>query len=382
MKVLILGGDGYLGWPTAMHLSQLGHEVMVVDNYLRRQLCRNINREPLFDVPNLDQRAELWLAVSGHRIEVRIGDVCDYPLISGIFRDWGPDAVVHYAEQPSAPYSMMGRDQAAETIGNNLVSTLNLAFAIRDFAPSCHLVKLGTMGEYGTPNIDIEEGYLEVEHNGRSDIFLFPKKPGSIYHLSKVQDSDMLYFAAKTWGLAITDLNQGPVYGVESDGTAADPRLATIFNYDDVFGTVLNRFVVQAVAGVPLTVYGKGGQVRGYINIRDTLQCIELALREPAGEGEFRVFNQFTETFTVNDLAAQVQRVGNGMGLHVAVNSVPNPRQEQEEHYYNPKNTGLLDLGLTPHLLTDEVVDGMLGFLLDHKARIRTDYVLPKVSWR
>lgn len=382
MKVLILGGDGYLGWPTAMHLSQLGHDVMVVDNYLRRQLCRNINREPLFEVPNLDQRADLWLAESGKRIDVRIGDACDYSFISGIFRDWNPDAVVHYAEQPSAPYSMMGRDQAAETIGNNLVSTLNLAFAIRDFAPGCHLVKLGTMGEYGTPNIDIEEGYLEVEHNGRSDTFLFPKKPGSIYHLSKVQDSDMLHFVAKTWGLKITDLNQGPVYGIETDGTAISPRLATIFNYDDVFGTVLNRFVVQAVAGVPLTVYGRGGQVRGYINIRDTLQCVELALREPAGEGEFRVFNQFTETFTVNDLAAQVQRVGNGMGIDVEVRSVPNPRSEMEEHYYNPRNTGLLDLGLTPHFLTDEVVEGMLGFLLVHKALIRTDYILPKVSWR
>ena len=315
-------------------------------------------------------------------VEVRIGDVCDYSFVSRLFAEWGADAVVHYAEQPSAPYSMMGRDEAAATIGNNLTTTLNIAFAIRDFAPNCHLIKLGTMGEYGTPNIDIEEGYLEVEHNGRSDTFLFPKKPGSIYHLSKVQDSDMLHFAAKTWGLTITDLNQGPVYGIETEGAAVDSRLGTIFNYDDVFGTVLNRFAVQAVAGVPLTVYGKGGQVRGYINIRDTLQCVELALREPPPKGEFRVFNQFTETFTVNDLAEMVQKVGNRLGLGVEVRAVPNPRSELEEHYYNPKNTGLLELGLTPHLLSDDVLQGMLEYLLPHKERICVDYVLPKVSWQ
>ncbi len=382
MNILILGGDGYLGWATAMHLSARGHEVSVVDNYLRRTICRELDRDPLVDVPKLDERAKIWKVASGHKINVEIGDITDYEFLTKVFKETAPDVVVHYAEQPSAPYSMMGRDRAASTVSNNLITTLNVAFAIRDLAPKCHLVKLGTMGEYGTPNIDIEEGYLDVVHNGRKDTFLFPKLPGSIYHLTKVQDSDMLYFSTRIWDLAITDLNQGPVYGIETDELAADERLAPIFNYDDVFGTVLNRFVVQAVCGVPLTVYGKGGQVRGYLNIRDTLQCVELAVNNPAQAGEFRVLNQFTETFSVNDLAAHVKKVGDEMDFGVSIKSIENPRRELEEHYYNPKNTGLLELGLKPHFLTDEVIAGMLEYVGRHSGRINKERIMPEVGWR
>lgn len=382
MNVLILGGDGYLGWATAMNLSARGHKVAVVDNYLRRNSSRELNVEPLLEVPNLHRRAEIWQAVSGHAVEVHIGDCSDYPFLSGVFRSFAPDCVVHYAEQPSAPYSMRDQAHAAATVQNNLMATLNVVFAVRDIAPHCHIVKLGTMGEYGTPNIDIEEGYLDVSHNGRSHKFLYPKTPGSIYHLTKVQDSDLMYFAARIWDLAITDLNQGPVYGIETDESALDPRLAPIFNYDDIFGTVLNRFVVQAVAGFPLTVYGKGGQVRGYLNIRDTLQCIELAVTKPAKRGEFRVLNQFVETFSVNDLAERVRRAGALIGLDVPVKNIENPRREMEEHYYNPKNTGLLELGLKPHPLTDEVLVGMLRFVQSHKDRINGDLFMPKVKWQ
>ena len=382
MSLLILGGDGYLGWATAMHFSARGHDVTVVDNYLRRNMAREINREALLAVPNLHQRAALWKAASGKDVRVEIGDVSDYGFLVEVVRKCQPQTIIHYAEQPSAPYSMMDQKRALLTINNNLASTLNVAFAIRDHAPDCHLVKLGTMGEYGTPNIDIEEGYLTVQHNGREHTFLYPKTPGSIYHLTKVQDSDMLYFGCRAWDIAVTDLNQGPVYGIDTDELAADERLAPLFSYDDVFGTVLNRFVVQAVAGVPLTVYGKGGQVRGYLNIRDTLQCVDLAVRNPAAKGQFRVLNQFVETFSVNELADKVSAVGTQMGLGVQVKAIANPRRELEEHYYNPKNTGFKELGLQPHLLTDNVVQSMLEYVLRHKHLIRAEQIMPKVLWK
>ncbi len=382
MRLLILGGDGYLGWPTAMHLSQRGHEIMVVDNYFRRRACTEFNCEPLLQVPNLHQRADLWQALTGYNIRVEVGDVCNYPFITQVFKDFGPDAVVHYAEQPSAPYSMLNRDAAAFTLTNNLVSTLNLIHAVAENNPHCHIVKLGTMGVYGTPNIDIEEGYLQVEYKGRKHKFLYPKSPGSLYHLTKSQDGDMLYFYCRIWDMRVTDLNQGPVYGLEINGSLLDDRLAPIFNYDDIFGTVLNRFVAQAVSDFPLTVYGKGGQTRGYLNIKDTLACVELALLNPPDRGQYRVFNQFVETFTVLELAEKTQQAAKELGLKVKINSIPNPRREEEEHYYNPSHTGLLSLGLEPHFLTTEVLAGMLSVVQRHRERVNLDLVMPRVTWR
>src|SRR5687768_13957175 len=237
-----------------------------------------------------------------------------------------PEAIVHYAEQPSAPYSMKSRETAVETQYSNVIGTLNLLFAIRDQVPDAHLVKLGTMGEYGTPNIDIEEGFIEIEHKGRKDTLPFPKLPGSMYHLSKVHDSHNIHFACRIWGLASTDLNQGVVYGIKTDETEFDERLCTRFDYDEVLGTALNRFCVQAVIGYPLSVYGKGGQTRGFLNIIDTLQCVRLAVENPADKGEFRVFNQFTEQWSVRDLAELVHRVAGSLGINVTVDSVPDPR--------------------------------------------------------
>lgn len=381
MRFLILGGDGYLGWPTAMYLSSRGHEVVVVDNYFRRLACLELNREPLISVPNLRQRAELWKALSGLNIEVHIGDVCDYPFILEVFKQFQPQGVVHYAEQPAAPYSMMGHRQAIFTLTNNLVSTANVIHAVKETDVNCHIVKLGTMGVYGTPNIDIEEGYLEVEYKGRKHKFLYPKTPGSLYHLTKAQDGDLLYFYCRMWSIRVTDLNQGPVYGIVTEESARDERLFSIFNYDDIFGTVLNRFLVQAVAGVPLTVYGKGGQTRGYLNIKDTLACVELALLHPAAPGEYRVLNQFVETFTVNELAQKVQEAGQEEGLRVEVTNIPNPRLEAEEHYYNPAHTGLFSLGLKPHYLDTPTLQEMLRVIQKYRDRIDSGMILPQVSW-
>jgi UDP-sulfoquinovose synthase len=382
MKILVLGGDGYLGWPTVMHLSAHGHEVVAVDNYLRRNLAREEDCEPLFEVPNLHRRAALWKARSGRGVEVAVGDLCDWDFVAALFQAHRPDALVHYAEQPSAPYSMKDRAAATLTLQNNLMATFNVIQAVHEFAPACHIVKLGTMGEYGTPNIDIEEGWLEVEHKGRKQKFLFPRAAGSLYHTTKVLDTDLLWFYVRTWGLRVTDLMQGPVYGVETDENRGDESLHSFLNYDELWGTVFNRFLVQAAAGYPLTVYGKGGQTRGYLDIRDTLQCIRLSVDNPAAPGELRVFNQFVETFSVNRIAELVRDAGGRLGLDVQVKSLPNPRKEMEEHYYNPAHTGLLALGLQPHRLTDAVMDDMMRLVLRYKDRIRTQCIFRDVKWK
>lgn len=381
MKVLILGGDGYLGWPTAMHLSARGHEVAVADNYLRRQLCREQDVESLWPVPNLQHRCRLWEARSGHRVDCHVGDLMDWDFVAELFRRVRPEAIVHYAEQPSAPYSMLDRRAASLTLHNNLGVTANLIHAVREFAPDAHIVKLGTMGEYGTPDIDIEEGWLDIEHKGRSDRFLFPRQAGSLYHTTKIMDTDLLWFYVRTWGLRVTDLMQGPVYGVATEENGGEEALLPFFNYDELFGTVLNRFVVQAVAGHPLTVYGRGGQTRGFLNLIDTLQCVRLSIEQPAAAGELRIFNQFVETFSVNDLAERVQRVGNGLGLDVRVEAVENPRKEREEHYYNPAHTGLLELGLQPHPLTDEMLAAMLELVGRHADAIEQHQFLRGARW-
>jgi UDP-sulfoquinovose synthase len=383
MRILILGGDGYLGWPTAMRFSDRGHDVHLVDNYLRRRAHEEAGTDTLVPIPaSLPERAAAWREVSGKEIGVTEGDLVEWGVTEQVFRDFRPDAIVHYGEMPSAPYSMRDREHAVFTQENNVINTLNVLWAMREFAPDSHLVKLGTMGEYGTPNIDIEEGYLEVEHNGRRDTVLFPKLPGSFYHLSKVHDSANIHFACRIWGIRATDLNQGVVYGIETDETKLDDRLATRFDYDDVFGTALNRFCLQAVIGHPLTVYGRGGQTRGYLNIVDTLQCVELAVSNPADRGEFRVFNQFTEQFSVMELAELVQRAGKEYGLDVRIEPIDNPRVEAEEHYYNAKHTKLLDLGLQPHYLSETLVESMFGAIERHRDRVILDHILPRDRWR
>lgn len=382
MRILILGGDGYLGWPTAMYLSKRGHDVTALDNFAKRRWEEKLKVAPLMPILSLEERARLWSGLTGLVIHPVSADLCDHEQIGQIIREIMPDAIVHYGEQPSAPYSMIDREHCVFTQTNNITGTLNVLWALHEYAPDCHLVKLGTMGEYGTPNIDIEEGYIEIEHNGRRDVLPFPKQPGSFYHLSKVHDSHNILFACRAWRLRATDLNQGVVYGVETDETNLDPGLATSFHYDEVFGTALNRFCVQAVAGIPLTLYGQGLQKRGFLNIHDTLRCVELALINPAAAGEFRVFNQFTETFSIGDLARLVRDQAAKLGLKVELQHLENPRVEAADHYYNARHQKLLDLGLTPHLLSDVLIDSMLLRVQENAGRIRHESILPRVRWQ
>jgi UDP-sulfoquinovose synthase len=277
---------------------------------------------------------------------------------------------------------MIDRKHAVFTQVNNVVGTLNLLFALREFQPECHLIKLGTMGEYGTPNIDIEEGYITIEHNGRRDTMPYPKQPGSFYHLSKVHDSHNIMFACKAWGLRATDLNQGVVYGTMTDEVSMSEALINRFDYDEVFGTVLNRFCVQAAIGHPLTVYGKGGQTRGFLDIRDTVRCVEIACLNPADQGECRVFNQFTEQFSVLDLAAMVKTAGEKVGLTIEIDHVPDPRVEAQEHYYNAKHSKLIELGLKPHLLSDSLLDSLMNVALKYRDRIDPEVMMPRINWR
>lgn len=394
MHILILGADGYLGWPTAMHFSNLGYKVTAVDNYFRRNACTELDVGMLYPVPSLVERAKIWHEKTGKEIKVVIGDLSSPEFMRSLFNgsveyQWAkdssfsglPESVVHYAEQPSAPYSLMNYKYADITLINNLRVTNNLLFAVRDYSRDTHVVKLGTMGEYGTPNIDIEEGWLDIEHKGRSDRFLFPRQASSLYHTTKIMDTDLFWFGVRMWNLKVTDLMQGPVYGMETEESKVDPRLKTIFNYDEVFGTVLNRFITQAIVGYPLTVYGKGGQVRGYLNINDTLQCVRKSVENPPEPGKLEIFNQIMETFSVNELAEKVAMVGNKRGHQVEVQQIENPRKEAEEHYYNPTYQGLLDLGVKPHYLTEESLNQMFEVVEAFKENIRKDVIFRGVKW-
>src|SRR6202167_3601926 len=382
MNICVLGGDGYCGWATALYLSGKGHTVAVVDNFLRRQWDFELGVQTLTPIQPLTDRLRVWQELTGKSIELFTGDVNDYEFLSDVIETFRPDAVVHFAEQRSAPYSMIDRKHAVYTQVNNVVGTLNLLFAIRELRPDCHLIKLGTMGEYGTPNIDIEEGYINIEHNGRKDTVPYPKQPGSFYHLSKVHDSHNIMFTCKAWGLRATDLNQGVVYGTMTDEVSMSEALINRFDYDEVFGTVLNRFCVQAAIGHPLTVYGKGGQTRGFLDIRDTVRCVEIACLNPAAQGECRVFNQFTEQFSVLDLAHMVQTAGEKLGLNGEVDHLPDPRVEAQEHYYNAKHSKLIELGLEPHLLSDSLLDSLINIAMKYRDRVDKSLIQPRVDWR
>jgi UDP-sulfoquinovose synthase len=382
MKVMVLGGDGYCGWATALYLSAQGHNVSIVDNYVRRQWDHELGAQTLTPILPLSDRLRTWARLTGKVIDLFVGDVMDYDFLVSAVKQFEPDTIIHFAEQRSAPYSMIDRKHAVFTQSNNVIGTLNVLFAIREIQPDCHLIKLGTMGEYGTPNIDIEEGYIQIEHNGRRDVLPYPKQPGSFYHLSKVHDSHNMMFACKIWGLRATDLNQGIVYGTMTDEIAMDEALINRLDYDEVFGTVLNRFCVQAAIGQPLTVYGKGGQTRGFLDIRDTVRCVELACLNPAAKGECRVYNQFTEQFSVLDIAAKVREAGKDLGIKVEVDHIPDPRVEAEQHYYNAKHSKLLDLGLQPHYLSESLLDSLMNIAIRYRDRIDHTIILPQVNWR
>jgi UDP-sulfoquinovose synthase len=393
--ILILGGDGYLGWPTAMYFSNRGYQVTVVDNYFRRHICDEINVGMLYPVPTLVKRAQIWHEKTEFEIKVVIGDLADPELMRSLFTgtnlnyQWSinnkftgaPDTVIHYAEQPSAPYSLMNYKTANFTLSNNLLVTNNLMFAVKDLTPKTHIIKLGTMGEYGTPNIDIEEGWINIQHKGREDKFLYPRQAGSLYHTTKIMDTDLMWFGVRMWNLNVTDLMQGPVYGIETEESAIDPRLRTIFNYDELFGTIVNRFITQAITDYPLTVYGKGGQTRGYINIKDTLQCVHKAEQNPPKPGQLNIYNQIMETFTVNQLAKLTQETGEELGYKVQIKNIKNPRVEQEEHYYNPSYQGLIELGIKPNYLTKQSMKEMFEIVSEYKESIAINMFQIGIKW-
>ena len=382
MRVFIAGVDGYLGWPLAQYLTARGHEVGGADTFFRRQWVEEMGSWSAVPISDIKQRLIGFKRRFGKELRFWPWDLREYANVEKIFHEFQPEAVVHLGECPSAPYSMIDVHHTVFVQTNNITSTLNLVYAIRDIRPEAHLVKLGTMGEYGTPPVDIPEGFFEVEFRGRKARLPFPRLAGSWYHWSKVHGSNNIMFACKIWDLRATDLNQGVVYGTTTDEVALDEALINRFDYDEIFGTVLNRFCVQAAIGHPLTVYGQGGQTRGFLDIRDTVRCIELACLNPAARGECRVFNQFTEQFSVLELAELVRTAAANLGLSVAVNHQPDPRVESEQHYYHAKHSKLIDLGLQPHFLCDSLLDSLMNLAIRYADRIDRRTLQPKVNWR
>ena len=393
-NILILGGDGYLGWPTAVFFSKKGYNVTVVDNYFKRNTCKNLNINTLYSTLDLVEKSKIWYDLTGYEIKVVISDLRDHEEMRKLFSSsieynfaidhkfaGIPETVIHFAEQPSAPYSVYDYKSANFTLINNLSVTNNLSWAIKEFDKNIHIIKLGTMGEYGTPNIDIEEGWIDINHKGRTDKFLFPRQASSLYHTTKIMDTDLLWYYVRIWDLKVTDLMQGPVYGNITTDTDIDDRLKTSFHYDEIFGTVINRFLVQAVADYPLTIYGEGDQTRGYLNIIDTLKCIYASENNPPKSGELKIFNQIVETFSVNQLAEMISKAGNEMGMKVNIKKIKNPRKEKENHYYNPTYKGLKEMGIKPKLLTNEIIKKMISEVLKYKNNINKDKIFNGIKW-
>ena len=383
MRIFIAGMDGYLGWSLAQYLTARGHEVAGADLFLRRKWVEEMGSWSATPIASMSERLAAFKQRFGHEPRFWEGDLREYSLVEQIFREFQPDAAIHVGECPSAPYSMMDVHHANFVQTNNIVSTFNLLFAVRDIRPEAHLLKLGTMGEYGTPNLDIAEGFFEVEFRGRRDRVPFPRQPGSFYHLSKVHGSNNVMFACKIWGLRATDVMQGVVFGTRFPGMGADERFLTRLDFDEAFGTAINRFSCQAVIGHPLTPFGKGHQKRGFLPLQDSMQCLTLALENPPQHGEYRVFNQFEEVYDVTELAVKVQQVASGLGLDVEVHNLENPRKELEEHYYQPDHQHLLNLGYVPTRDIDGQIRTMLQDLITYSERIelKRDLLVPKIRW-
>jgi UDP-sulfoquinovose synthase len=383
MRVFIAGVDGYLGWPLALALAERGHEVAGIDAYLRRDWVAEIGSQSATPIRRMTERLHAFHDRFGESLDFRRGDLRDYHLVLNMLRSFEPEALVHLGEQPSAPYSMIDVQHAVFTQINNIETTLNILFAMREACPQAHLVKLGTMGEYGTPNLDIPEGFFTIEYRGRTDTLPFPRQAGSWYHQSKVHDSNNVAMACRIWGLRSTDIMQGVVYGTRIDAMGDDERLMTRFDFDQCFGTAINRFCAQAAIGQPLTPYGTGGQRRGFLPLRDSIQCLQLAIEHPPAVGEYRVFNQFEETYGVFDLAEKVKKVGDQLGLGVEIRPTQNPRIEKEEHYYRPDHTHLLRLGYRPTRDMEGEIKVVLGDLIRYRDRIaaRKRALVPDIHW-
>jgi UDP-sulfoquinovose synthase len=383
MKVFIAGVDGYLGWTLAQHLAARGHVVAGNDLYLRRQWVEEVGSHSAIPIFSMDERLLAFREHFGTDLTFREGSLLDYPFLRTFLADFQPDAIVHLAEMPSAPYSMIDQEHAVFTQQNNVIGSLNVLWAMREVCPQAHLVKLGTMGEYGTPNVDIPEGFFEVEFRGRKDKMPFPRQPGSFYHLTKVHDTHNTMFACRIWNLSATDIMQGVVFGTQIDAMGDDPRLRSRLDFDQCFGTAVNRFCCQAVIGHPLTLYGSGSQTRGFLPLRDSMQCLTIAIENPPQPGEYRVFNQFEECYTIGELADKVREAASGVGLQVEIDHLDNPRTEKEQHYYHPDRQHLIDLGYQPTHDVLAEIGIMLKDLMPHKERIlaRRAVLIPDIRW-
>lgn len=383
MRVFIAGIDGYLGWALAQYMTARGHEVAGADSLMRRDWVEEVGSISAIPIANREERLAAFKEHYGKDLDFRVGDLCDYEFLTAFFEDFKPEAIVHLGQMPSAPYSMIDQKHTVWTQVNNITSNINLLWAMREVVPDAHLVKLGTMGEYGQPNVDIAEGFFEVEYRGRKDRLPFPRQPGSFYHLSKVHDSHNTHFATKIWKLRATDIMQGVVFGTQFPGMKDDARLRTRLDFDQCFGTAINRFCVQAAVGHPLTLYGAGTMKRGFLPLRDSMHCLTLAVEHPAERGEFRVFNQFAESYSITELAQMTREVGAELGLNVEINHYDNPRQELEEHYYNPDRENLLKIGYEPSMDVKSEMRLMLADLLPHQARImeKAHILVPDIRW-
>lgn len=383
MKVFIAGIDGYLGWALAQYLTARGHQIAGADMLLRRQWVEEVGGQSAIPVYSREERIAAFRETYGQDLDFRVGDLCDYDFIKAFLAEFQPDTVVNFGQMPSAPYSMIDQRHCIFSQQNNIIGNLNLLWAIKEACPDAHLLKLGTMGEYGTPNIDIPEGFFEIEFRGRKDRLPFPRQAGSFYHQSKVHDSHNTAFACKVWGLRATDVMQGVVFGTQIDEMGNDLRLYSRLDFDECFGTAINRFCCQAAVDHPLTLFGAGGQKRGFLPLRDSMQCLTIALENPPALGEYRVFNQFEETYTVTELAELVRDAGAEIGLAVHIYHYDNPRTEMEEHYYNPDRQHLIDLGYQPTHDVKAEMKIMLKDLIPHRARIleKIDLLVPEIRW-
>jgi len=383
MRILITGVDGYLGWTLALHLAARGHEVAGIDNYSRRRWVGEMGSHSAIPIAPMAERLAAFRRHLGQNLRFYRGELEDYHFVLNAYRSFRPETIVYLGEMPSAPYSMIDVQSAVYTQTNNIIGTLVTLHAMREAVPECHLVKLGTMGEYGTPGLDIPEGWFELEYRGRRERMLFPRRAGSWYHQSKVHDSHNVEMACRLWGLRSTDIMQGVVYGTHVPEMELDAALRTRFDFDQAFGTAINRFCAQAVIGLPLTPYGRGHQKRGFLPLADSMQCMTLAAENPAAAGEYRVFNQFEEVYEVSELAERVERVGNELGLDVKIHPMENPRSEAEQHYYHPDHRHLLDLGYRPTRDMDAELRRIFRDLLPHRDRIdeRREANFPDIRW-
>jgi len=383
MRVLICGVDGFLGWSLALHLSELGHEIAGLDNFARREWVREVGSASGIPIATMPERLQAYREKFGRELKFVPADMLQYGVLEKFLQDFQPDGIVHFGEMPSAPYSMMDVKHATFTQRNNVEGSLNLLFAMRDVCPGASLVKLGTMGEYGTPNIDIPEGDFEIEYRGRKDTLPFPCQPGSFYHLSKLHDTNNMRFACRVWNLRVTDIMQGVIYGTKIPVMDSDSRLRTRWDCDGAFGTAIHRFCAQTVLGEPITLYGAGTQRRGFIPLADAMRCFTLVLENPPEPGQYRAFNQFENPYTLKDLAVLIQEVYSEFAIPSKLVHLANPRAEQEEHYYNPDRQGLLKLGYAPSEDVEGAVREMLIDLLAHREQLEKcrAALIPTIRW-